>query len=82
MFIFFEGCSEDSYIFSFRSTLDTLFLVHWSCDHLTYIVLIFGLYVDVCYSPIFPCVVSFISLYTCFLFIVCNLIFLFHTKMS
>ena len=33
-------------------------------------------------SPIFTCVVSFLSLYTCFLFIVCNLLFLFHTKMS
>ena len=33
-------------------------------------------------SPISPCVVSFLSLYTCFLYNVCNLIFLFHTKMS
>ena len=33
-------------------------------------------------SPISTCVVSFLSLYTCFLFLVCNLIFLFHTKMS
>ena len=32
-------------------------------------------------SPISPCVVSFLFLYTCFLFIVCNLLFLFHTKM-
>ena len=31
--------------------------------------------------PISPCVVSFLSLYTCFLHIVCNLIFLFHIKM-
>ena len=29
--------------------------------------------------PISPCVVSFLSLYTCFLFIVCNILFLFHT---
>ena len=27
------------------------------------------------------CVVSFLLLYTCFLLIVCNLLFLFHTKM-
>ena len=50
-------------------------------DHLTYIVLIFGyIYVDVCYSPIFSCVVSFLSLCTCLLLFVCNLLFLFHTK--
>ena len=61
--------------------------VYWSCDHLTYIVLIIGyiyiyIYVDVCYSPIFSCVVFFfLSLYICFLYNVCNLIFLFHTKM-
>ena len=40
-----EGCSEDFCIFSFFSILDILSLVHWSCDHLTYIVLIFGLYI-------------------------------------
>ena len=59
--------------------------VYWSCDHLTYIVLIIGyiyiyIYVDVCYLSIFPCVLSFISLYTSFLYNVCKL-FLFHTKM-
>ena len=32
-------------------------------------------------SSIFTCVVYFLSLCTCFLFIVCNLLFLFHTKM-
>ena len=32
-------------------------------------------------SPTSTCVVSFLSLYTCFLLIVCNLLFLFHTKM-
>ena len=48
-------------------------------DPLKYIVFIF---IDVCYSPIFTCVVSFVSLCTCFLYIVCNLLFLFHTKMS
>ena len=56
--------------------------VYWFYDHLTYIVLIFGfIYIDVCYSPIFTCVVSFLSLCTCFLYIVCNLLFLFNTKM-
>ena len=41
----------------------------------------FDIYVDVCYSPISTCVVSFLSLCTCFLLFVCNLLFLFHTKM-
>ena len=77
-----EGCSKDFSIFSFLFIQDTLSLVHWSCDHLTYIVLIFGLYILMyVISPISPCVVSFLSLYTCFLFIICNLLFLFHTKM-
>ena len=31
--------------FSFISILDTLSLIHWSCDHLTYIVLTFDLYI-------------------------------------
>ena len=49
---------------------------------LTYIVLIFDLYILMyVLSPISPCVVSFLSLYTCFLYSVCNLLFLFHTKM-
>ena len=61
----YEGCSEDFCIFPFHSILDTLSLVHWSCDHLTYIVFIFELIsIDVCYSPISPCVVSFLSLCT------------------
>ena len=70
--------------FFFLSILDTLSLIHWSCDHLTYIVLICGLYIYILMyviSPISPCVISFLSLYTWFLFIVCNLLFLFHIKM-
>ena len=68
-------------IFSF---LDTLFLYKRSCDHLlTYIVLIFSsiLLMYVFLSPTLLCVVSFLSLYICFLLFVCNLLFLFHTKM-
>ena len=66
------------YIF-FSSFLDTLFLYIGSCDHFyTYIVLIF-LYMFL--LPTSTCVVSFLPLYTCFLLIVCNLLFLFHTKM-
>ena len=59
-------------IFSFLSFLDTLFLYMRSCDHLsTYIVLIFSyiLLMYVFLSPTLSCVVSFLSLYTCFLLI-------------
>ena len=81
-----EGCSKDFCIFSSLSLLDTLSLIYWSYDHMTYIVLIFDLYIYIyilmyVISPISPCVVSFLSLYTCFLLNVCNLLFLFHTKM-
>ena len=31
--VYIEGCSEDFCIFSFLSILDTLSLVHGSCDH-------------------------------------------------
>ena len=73
------------FFFSFYF-LDTLFMYLRSCDPIvianlvlvdmyTYEVVITVL------SPIFTCVVFFLSLYTCFLFIVCNLLFLFHTKM-
>ena len=67
----------------FFSTLDTFILVHWVLwpldIHCTYIWFIYILMHII--SPISPCVVSFLSLYTFFLFDVCNLIFLFHTKM-
>ena len=61
-----EGCNKDFSIFSFLSIQDTLSLVHWSYDHLTYIVLIFGLYILMyVISPISSCVVSFLFfLYT------------------
>ena len=70
----------------FLSILDTMFLYLRSCDHIviTNLVLVdiytFKVVITVL-SPIFTCVISFLSLYTCFLFFVCNLIFLFHTKM-
>jgi len=46
--------------------------VYWSCDHLTYIVLIFGLYifVDVCYfTYLFMC--YFVSFFLYMFFIYC-----------
>ena len=78
----FEGCSEDSMYLFFSFFLDTLFLYMRSCDHLlTYIVLIFFILMYVFLSPTPSSVVSFLPLYTCFLLLVCNLLFLFHTKM-
>ena len=81
--MYFEGCSEDfMYLFLFF-----LFQIHYILYislviSLTYSVLIFGLYILMyVLSPISLCVVSFLSLYTYFLYFVCNLIFLFHTKM-
>ena len=74
------------YVSFLFSLLDTLFLVHWSCDHLVIanIVFILDIYifddVIITFSPISPCVVSF-SLYTHVSYYVCNLIFQFHTKM-
>ena len=71
-------------IFSFLSFIDTLFLYLRSCDYLlTYIVLIFlymWMYVFFFHLPL-TCVVSFLSLCTCFLLLVCSLLVLFHTKM-
>ena len=47
----------------------------------TYIVLIFDIYIwYMSFSPTSTYVVSILSLYTCF-FIICNILFLFHTKM-
>ena len=54
-------------------------LVLWTFWHTLYL---YSLYIDVCFLPTLTCVVSFLSLYTCFLHYVCNLLFLFHTKMS
>ena len=73
-----------TYVFFFFSYfIDTLFLL---CDNkpCTYDVIYIYIYDEVVItvlSPIFTCVISFLSLRTCFLLIVCNLLFLFHTKM-
>ena len=55
--------------FSFFLSL-LLALVYWSCHHFTYIVLdgyIYMMMMYVFFSPISPCVFSFLSLYICFL---------------
>ena len=70
MYLFFS--------FSFRYIISCT-LVLWPFDiHCTYIWFIYILMYVI--SPISARVVSFLSLYTCFLFIVCNLLFLFQTK--
>ena len=78
------------YFFSFLSFLDTLFMYLRSCYHVMianlvlidiYIyIYIFEVVITVL-SPIFTCVISFLSLCTYFLYLIYNLIFLFHTKM-
>ena len=81
--IFLRDVVRISCIFSFLSLLDTLFLYMRSCDHLqTYIVLVFSyiLLMYVFLSPTLSCVVSFLSLYICFLLFVCNLLFCFTQK--
>ena len=40
----FEGCSKDIMYFFFSVYFRYIDLVHGSCDHLTYIVLIFFIY--------------------------------------
>ena len=69
MRFFFRDVVRILCIFSFLSCFDTLFLYFRSCDHFyVYIVLIFFIYVDVCFFHLpLTCVVSFLSLYTCFL---------------
>ena len=55
-------------ILSFLSFIDTLFMYIRSCDHFyTYTVLILFICGCMFLSPTLTCVVSFLSLYTCFL---------------
>ena len=65
--------------------LTSFFLYTGLLTMFTYIVLIFDIYIYIWWcmfsSPTFTCVVSFLSLYTCFLYLVCNLLFLFYIKM-
>ena len=59
-----EGCSEDFMYLFFSFFLDTLLLYLRSCDHLlTYIVLIFFMYVDVCFFHLPLHVLFLFSLY-------------------
>ena len=71
----FEGCSEDIMYLFFFFPLDTLFLYIRSCDHFYDIHYTYFLFYDVgvCFFHL--------SLHVLFLIFVCNLLFLFHTKM-
>ena len=65
-------------IFFFSFYLRYIFLVHGSCDHYWHTLYLYSLYSDVCFFFIYlTCVVSFLSLHTCFLLLICNLLFLF-----
>ena len=63
------------------------FQIHFSYIVIANLVLIFDvciyIYIEIVItvSPISLCVVSFLSLCTCFILIVWNCLFLFHTKM-
>ena len=84
MRLFFRDVMRILCIFSFLSFLDTLFLYFRSCDHFyIYIVLIFFVYIDVCFFHLpLTCVGFFFSLFIhMFLTLVCNLLFMFHKKM-
>ena len=72
-FIFFTFQIHFSYI-----VIANLVLIFDVCIYI-YIYIYIEIVITV--SPISLCVVSFLSLCTCFIFIVCNLLFLFHTKM-
>ena len=64
-----------------RGVLTSLFLYTGLVTMFTYIVHIFDIYDDVCFSsPISTCVVSFLSLYTCFLYFYAILYFCFTLR--
>ena len=69
-------------ISSFLSFIDTLFLYLRSCDHYWHTLYLFFSICECMFFFYLPltCVVSFLSLCTCFLLLVCNLLFLFHTR--
>ena len=63
--MYIKGCSEDLMYLFCLSISDVSYLYIGLVTVLTYIVLIFGLYILMYVpSPIFTCVVSFLSLYT------------------
>ena len=74
-------CKGEMYFILLGGELTSFFLYIGLVTMFTYIVLIFDIYIYVCFLhlPLYV-LFFFLSLYTYF-FIVCNLLFLFHTKM-
>ena len=72
-FFFFTFRIHCSYI-----VIENLILIY---IFLMYIYIYIYIEVVLIVSPISSCVVPFLSLCTCFLYIVCNLLLMFHTKM-
>ena len=79
--VYMRDVMRISYIFFFSFYFRYIILVHGSYDHYWHTLYLYSLFSDVCFSSTLICVVSFLSLYTWFLLLVCNLLFLFHTKM-
>ena len=78
--VFFLRDVVKTYVFFLSYILDTLFLI--VIVNLVFMMLyIYDKVVITVLSPILTCVVFFLSLCTCFLYIVCNLLFLFYIKM-
>ena len=75
----YEGCSDDLCIFSFHSLLDTLSLVHWSCDHLVIanIVFIFDIYICCYHIFTYLSMCCFFSLFI-HMFLILYVIFYFY----
>ena len=73
LFMFMKDVMRTFCIFSFLFFLDTMFFLCDSepCTH----VVIYIKVVIIFFHLSLQCVVSFLSLFTCFLFIVCNLFF-------
>ena len=80
MCISFEGCNEVYmhflfFLFSYISLMYTgLVTIYWHTLYLSFHIYMMMIYAS---SPISPCIVSFLSLYTCFF--MCVTLFLFHT---
>ena len=72
----FKGCSEDIMYLFFSFFLRYIVLVHEVLRPFIDILIVSSMMLMYVFlSPTLSCVVSFLSLYTCFLLFVCNLLF-------
>ena len=71
MYLFLFFLFEIQFFFLYMGIVTTIDI---HCSYISYIVMYVFLFTYL------TCVVSFLSLYTCFLYYVCNLLFLFYTK--